>query len=112
MELFKINDLVFNKEDFLDNISEFEDIIPIVEELSANLSYDEIECVGENDCCNSTDKNYIVEIQGYLDSEDEFYTKEELIQHGTNLENGNLDPFIIRIYKCVECGKWIIDILE
>ena len=30
MELFKINDLVFNKEDFLDNISEFEDIIPIV----------------------------------------------------------------------------------
>ena len=51
MELFKINDLVFNKEDFLDNISEFEDIIPIVEELSANLSYDEIECVGENDCC-------------------------------------------------------------
>ena len=24
----------------------------------------------------------------------------------------NLDPFIIRVYKCVECGKWIIDILE
>ena len=42
----------------------------------------------------------------------ESMTKEELIQHGTNLENGNLDPFIIRIYKCVECGKWIIDILE
>ena len=40
------------------------------------------------------------------------YTKEELIGNGVNLEGANLDPFIIRVYKCVECGKWIIDILE
>ena len=29
MELFKIKDLVFKKEEFLDDISEFEDIINI-----------------------------------------------------------------------------------
>ena len=112
MELFKINDLVFNKEDFLDNISEFEDIIPIVEELSANLSYDEIECVGENDCCGKSNKNYIVEIQGFLNEEDEFITKKE-IEENPSLANGQvMDLFVIRLYKCVSCGKWIIDILE
>mgnify|MGYP001161734469 CR=1 FL=1 len=112
MKLFKIKDLEFNSEEFLDNIDEYEDLIPIIQDLQGNLAYEEISCVGENDCCNNTDKNYIVEIQGYLDSEDEFYTKEELIQNGTNIEGANLDPFIIRVYKCVECGKWIIDILE
>ena len=112
MELFKINDLVFNKEDFLDNIREFEDIIPIVEELSANLSYDEIECVGENDCCNKTNKNYIVEIQGFINDEDEFVTKEEIEVNKDIISGSGMDIFIIRLYKCVECGKWIIDILE
>ena len=112
MELFKINDLVFNKEDFLDNISEFEDIIPIVEELSANLSYDEIECVGENDCYNKTNKNYIVEIQGFINDEDEFVTKEEIEVNKDIISGSGMDIFIIRLYKCVECGKWIIDILE
>ena len=109
MELFKIKDLVFKDEDFLDEI---EDLIPIIQDLQESLSYDERNCVGENDCCNKTDKNYIVEIEGYLNSEDDFYTKEELIKNDTNIEGGNLDPFIIRVYKCVECGKWIIDILE
>ena len=52
MRLFSINDLNFNEEDFLDNINEYEDIIPIIEELQNSLSYDEIECVGENECCN------------------------------------------------------------
>ena len=112
MELFKIKGLTFNSEEFLDNIDEYEDLIPIIQDLQENLSYEEISCVGENDCCNNTDKNYIIEIQGYLNNEDEFYTKEELIQSGDNIENSNLDPFIIRVYKCVECGKWIIDILE
>lgn len=50
MRLFSINDLNFNEEDFLDNINEYEDIIPIIEELQNSLSYDEIECVGENEC--------------------------------------------------------------
>ena len=112
MELFKIKDLAFNSEEFLDNIEEFEDLIPIIKDLQENLTYEEINCVGDNDCCSKTDKNYIVEIEGYLDDEDEFYTKEELIQSGANIEGARLDPFIIRVYKCIECGKWIIDILE
>lgn len=112
MELFKIKDLAFNKEDFLDDISEFEDILPIVEELSKNLSYEEIECVGENDCCNKTNKNYIIEIQGFINEDDDFVTKEE-VEANKDITNGKvLDIFIIRLYKCVQCGKWIIDILE
>lgn len=112
MKLFEIKDLVFNSEDFLDDIGEYEDLIPIIQDLQENLTYEEINCVGENDCCNKTDRNYIVEIEGYLDSEDEFYTKEELLENGADYEKGNLDPFIIRVYKCTECSKWIIDILE
>ena len=57
MNLFTIDGLSFNKEDFLDNINEYEDIIAIIEELQENLKYDEIECVGENECCNKTKKN-------------------------------------------------------
>ena len=44
MNLFTIDGLSFNKEDFLDNINEYEDIIAIIEELQENLKYDEIEC--------------------------------------------------------------------
>lgn len=47
MNLFTIDGLSFNKEDFLDNINEYEDIIAIIEELQENLKYDEIECVGK-----------------------------------------------------------------
>lgn len=112
MELFKIKDLIFNSEEFLDNIEEFEDLIPIIQDLQESLNYEEINCVGKNDCCNKTDKNYIVEIQGYTDSEDEFYTKDELIQYGVNIDNNKFDLFVITVYKCVECGKWIIRILE
>lgn len=112
MELFKINGLVFAKEDFLDNISEFEDIIDIVKELQNTLSFQEIECVGENDCCEKTNKNYIVEIQGFINKNDEFITKEELENSEINKREQFLDLFVIRIYKCLECGKWIIDILE
>ena len=97
MNLFTIDGLSFNKEDFLDNINEYEDIIAIIEELQENLKYDEIECVGENECCNKTKKNYIVEIQGFINQNDEFIV---------------MDLFVIRLYKCVDCGKWIIDILE
>ena len=111
MNLFTIDGLSFNKEDFLDNINEYEDIIAIIEELQENLKYDEIECVGENECCNKTKKNYIVEIQGFINQNDEFITMEEAKE--TNLLNSwVMDLFVIRLYKCVDCGKWIIDILE
>lgn len=110
MELFKVNGLSFNEEDFLDDINEFEDIIPIIQELQQNLNYEEINCVGENDCCGKTDRNYIVEIQGFLTDEDEFITKEELEKSGG--VTTTLDIFVIRIYKCISCNKWIIDIIE
>ena len=111
MNLFTIDGLSFNKEDFLDNINEYEDIIAIIEELQENLKYDEIECVGENECCNKTKKNYIVEIQGFINQNDEFITMEEA-KENNQLNSGVMDLFVIRLYKCVDCGKWIIDILE
>ena len=111
-KLFEIKDLVFYKEDFLDNLDEFEDIIDIIQELSANLIYEEIEVVGPNECCEKTNKNYIIEIPGFLDENDEFLTKEEIeLQSASGVERV-LDLFVIRIYKCLECKKWIIDILE
>lgn len=111
MNLFTIDGLSFNKEDFLDNINEYEDIIAIIEELQENLKYDEIECVGENECCNKTKKNYIVEIQGFINQNDEFITMEEA-KENNQLNSGVMDLFVIMLYKCVDCGKWIIDILE
>ena len=110
MELFKIKDLTFNKEDFLDDIDEFEDIIPIIQELQEELTYEEIECVGVNDCCDKTNKNYVVEILGFIDSNDEFITKEEALN--SNLDEEMLDTFIITIHMCVNCGKWVLGILE
>jgi len=111
-KLFEIKDLIFYKEDFLDNLDEFEDIIDIIQELSANLIYEEIEVVGLNECCEKTNKNYIIEIPGFLDENDEFLTKEEIeLQSASGVERV-LDLFVIRIYKCLECKKWIIDILE
>ena len=95
----------------MDDISEFEDILPIIEELQDGLSYEEIECVGVNDCCNETNKNYVVEIQGFIDSNDEFITKEELMTLG-NIDEDMLDTFIITIHMCVNCGKWVLGILE
>lgn len=110
-ELFKIKDIKFLKEDFQDDITEFEDILPIVEELSGVLNYDKIQCVDLNDCCGKTKENYIVEIKGFLTEEDDFITFEELEEDKTIKREG-LTLFVIRIYMCVECGKWIIDILE
>lgn len=111
-KLFEIGDLKFYEEDFLDNILEFEDIIPIIQELSPYLKYEEIEVAGLNDCCNKVNKNYIVEIHGFIDEEDNFITKEELLASKSENKEGMLDIFIIRIYKCLNCNKWIIDILE
>lgn len=111
-ELFRIKDLVFYKEEFLDNIEEFEDLLPIIEELSASLDYEKIEVVDLNDCCEKTKENYIVEIQGFLNESDEFVTKEEVEANESMIKGQLLDLFVIRIYKCTECNKWIIDILE
>ncbi len=111
-KLFEIKDLIFYKEDFLDNLDEFEDIIDIIQELSANLAYEEIEVVGQNECCEKTNKNYIIEIPGFLDENDEFLTREEVELQSTTGVERVLDLFVIRIYKCLECKKWIIDILE
>lgn len=111
-ELFEIRDLKFYEQDFLDDINEFEDIIPIIQDLSSGLTYEKIECTGKNDCCEETNENYIVEIQGFINEEDEFVTREELETLGGQREGKLLDLFVIRVYKCVKCNKWIIDILE
>jgi len=118
-KLFQVQNLAFYKEDFLDNIDQYEDVISIIQELSPKLKYEEIEVVEENDCCEATKKNYIIEIQGFLNENDDFFTREEveLLSKVGSPSNklgslGMLDLFVIRVYKCLNCNKWIIDILE
>lgn len=111
-ELFRVGDLVFNQGDYLEDISEFEDIIPIIQDLQEELSYEKITCVDINDCCEKSKDNYIVEIHGYINSEDEFITKKELDMYGNVLKKDELSLFVISAYMCVDCGKWIIKILE
>ncbi|MBE6051308.1 MAG: hypothetical protein E7214_11855 [Clostridium sp.] len=111
-ELFKIRDLSFYEEDFLDDITEYEDIIPIIKELESKLSYEKLAVTEDNECCGKSRDNYFVQIHGYIDKDDEFITKEELEMFSSTLKREELDLFVIRIYKCVDCGKWIIDILE
>ncbi|NLK95007.1 MAG: hypothetical protein GX275_07430 [Clostridiales bacterium] len=109
-ELFNINNESYFEEDFLDDITEYEDIIPIIKELEHELTSEEITCTEINDCCNVSKNNKYTEIIGYLNSEDEFITKKEMETY--NIKRDELSLFVIRIYKCVDCGKWIIDILE
>ncbi|AOR23553.1 hypothetical protein [Clostridium taeniosporum] len=111
-EIFKIKDLIFYKEEFLDDINEFEDIFPIIKEFSDNLSYEKINVASLNECCEKTKENYFIEIQGYINKDDDFITKQELEQMSVAFDRRELDLFVIRIYKCTECNKWIIDILE
>ncbi|MDQ0148530.1 hypothetical protein ACFO6R_01725 [Eubacterium multiforme] len=111
-ELFKIKDMAFYEEDFFDDIKEYEDIIPIIKELEDKLTYEKISCVEINECCKVSKDNYYVEIHGYINGEDEFITKEEKDKFEDVLNNDSLDLFVIRVYKCADCGKWIIDILE
>ena len=54
----------------------------------------------------------ISDINSYINGEDEFITKEEKEKFENVLNDKSLDLFVIRVYKCVDCGKWIIDILE
>lgn len=109
-ELFRVKDIIFNKEEFLDNIDEYDDIIPILRELAPELDYEIIEIADENGCCDATKKNILVEIIGYLNEEDEFITKEE--RESLNDEDGEYSLFVIDVYKCTACGKWSISILE
>lgn len=108
--LFKIKDLIFYEEKFLDDIKDYEDIIPIIQDFQDILSYEKIACTEVNECCGISKNNYFSQIHGYINDEDEFITKEEVDIY--NLKREDLDLFVIRIYKCSDCGKWIIDILE
>ena len=106
-KLFTISSADFYKKDFQDDFSEFEDLIPIIQEVQNNLTLEKIQCVDFNDCCKETKMNFFAEIQGVVDEEGTFYFKDEIDQVGKMF-----DLFVIRIYKCSNCGKWIIDILE
>ncbi len=111
-ELFKIKDLVFYEEEFIDNINDYEDIIEIIQELSPDLNYELIEVAGSNGCCDKTKKNYLVEIIGYIDENDEFITKEERDAMGVMSLNKKFDLFVITVHKCIACNKWVISLLE
>lgn len=111
-KLFAVKDLTFYEEDFLDDISEFEDIVEIIQELSSTLSYETIEIAGDNGCCEKTKKNSLVEIIGYIDENDEFITKEERDSLGIAADGKNFDLFVITVHKCCACGKWTISLLE
>ena len=111
-ELFKIKDLVFYEEDFIDNIEDYEDIIYIIQDFANYLEYEKIVTADDNECCNKSKNNYFIQIHGYIDENDEFVTKEEVDKYKNVLAENKLDLFVIRIFKCVDCGKWLIDILE
>lgn len=107
MLLFEIDGIKFYKEDFQDDYFEYEDIIPIIQEFQEALTIEKISCVDLNDCCQGTKENYFAQIQGFINDEDEFLLIDE-VEKGKE----NLDLYVIRIYKCTNCDKWIIDILE
>lgn len=111
-KLFQVKDLEFYEEDFLDDISDYEDIIDIIQELSEDLDYEIIEVAGSNGCCDKTKKNYLVEIIGYIDENDEFITKEERDAMGVMAFNKKFDLFVITVHKCTSCNKWVISLLE
>ncbi|WP_195972355.1 hypothetical protein [Clostridium thermobutyricum] len=111
-ELFKIKDLVFYEEDFIDNIEDYEDIIYIIQDFANYLEYEKIVTADDNECCNKSRNNYFIQIHGYIDENDEFVTKEEVDKYKNVLAENKLDLFVIRIFKCIDCGKWLIDILE
>ena len=111
-ELFKVNELSFYEEDFLDDINEYLDIVDILRDMQSELSYEKVTCATQNDCCEKSKDNYFIQVHGFINKEDEFITKEEVDMFAKNIKQDELDLFVIRVYKCTECGKWIIDILE
>ncbi len=111
-KLFTIGEIEFYKEDFQDNIREYEDIIEIIKDFQSDLKIEKIKCAEKNDCCNKTSENYISEIIGVLTQDDNFYALDDVRSRRNEFENQRLDPFGIQIYKCTNCNKWIINILE
>ncbi|MPQ45258.1 hypothetical protein [Clostridium tarantellae] len=136
-KLFEINEIDFYQEEFQDNIFEFEDIIPLIQDFQSEMKLEKIECVDLNDCCGKTKTNFLAELVGVIDKEDNFYTINEaiellplnikdeflrklkkdensisLLEKLIKKTNGILVPFVIQIYKCLGCNKWIINIIE
>lgn len=103
---------MFYKEDYLGDIIEYEDLIFIIEELSLDLEYEMIEIVGDNFCCDKIKKNMLVEIIGYIDENDDFIIKEERDVFGFVVVGKKFDLFVIIVYKCIVCGKWLILLFE
>ena len=58
-ELFRIKDLIFYEEDYQDDIDEYSDIIPIIQDFASKLDYEKIVCTEINDCCNKSKNNYL-----------------------------------------------------
>ena len=110
VELFRIKDIIFYEEDFLDDIKDYVDIIPIIKEMESKLNYETIACTEQNECCKISKNNHFTQLYGYINEEDEFLLNDEVERY--NIDKKGLDLFVIRIYKCCDCGKWIIDILE
>ncbi|WP_160672822.1 hypothetical protein [Clostridium sp. C8-1-8] len=110
--LFVIQDEMFYKEDFLDDITEYDDIIPIIQERAALIKLDTIECTDLNDCCEKTKSNLYGDIVGYIDEEENFIFQEEIEEYRKQYGEKFLNLYVIRIYKCLNCKKWIIDIME
>ncbi|MGL4991736.1 MAG: hypothetical protein ACRC57_11345 [Sarcina sp.] len=111
-ELFKIEDTIFYKEEFQDDINDYLDIIDIISEFSSQLKLEKIECAQLNDCCMKSKFNNYAEIIGVITQDDSFLTLEEVRENKNDYEGTNLEAFGIQIYKCLHCGKWMINILE
>lgn len=117
-ELFRVKDLIFYDEDhakkyddeYAKDLEYLESNIPILKELESTLTYEKITCTEINKCCNISKENYIVELQGFIDNNDEFITNEEVEKF--KLDKSKLNLYIIRVYKCVDCGKWILDVID
>ncbi|MDZ5252296.1 hypothetical protein [Clostridium sp. LIBA-8841] len=111
-KLFTISGVDFLEKDFQDNINEFQDIIPIIQDFQDELKLEKIECIDKNDCCFKTKENYICELIGALTKDDEFYSLNELRSDYERFKDEMLYPFGIQVYKCTACNKWIINLLE
>lgn len=111
-KLFTISGVDFLARDFQDDINEFQDIIQILQDFQSELKLEKINCTDKNDCCFKTKENYISELVGALTVDDEFYSLKELRNDYDKFKDEMLYPFGIQVYKCTECNKWIINLLE
>lgn len=111
-KLFTISGVDFLASEFQDDINEFQDIIPILQDFQEELTLEKIECTDKNDCCFKTKENYIGELVGALNKDDEFYSLKELRLNYDKFKDEILYPFCIQVYKCTACNKWIINLLE